>query len=194
MKHKFSNIAILLVGAAIGGACAWVLAARKYEGIANEEIASVKETFKRELQRSASQKEDDDLSIRKKALEKPDLEDYAARIHREGYIGIDPSPDGQKECPDSDGDTASAQKIHVIPPEDYGESDGYRQMSLTYYQDDVLTDELGEPIADAERLVGEDFSSHFGEYEDDAVYIRNDDLKIECEILREYSNFSEESE
>lgn len=194
MKNRASNIAFLLFGAALGGVCAWLYTARKYERIANEEIASVKDAFKKELQRSAPQKEIDERSIREKALEKPDLEEYAARLGREGYVGIDLSHNEKTETSDSNSGAESSKKIYVIPPEDYGESDGYQQISLTYYQDDVLADELGEPIPDAERLVGEDFASHFGEYEDDAVYIRNEELKTEYEILREYRDFSEEVE
>ena len=81
--------------------------------------------------------------------------------------------------------------IRVIPPHELGEADGYEVESLTYYADGVLTDDWDHPIEDVVGYVGEDFSSHFGEYEEDAVHIRNDILKKDFEILKDLTNFAD---
>ena len=67
--------------------------------------------------------------------------------------------------------------------------DRYETESLTYYSDGVLTDEYDNPIEDIERLVGSDALTHFGEYEDDSVFVRNDDLKTDFEILKDYAKY-----
>ena len=65
------------------------------------------------------------------------------------------------------------------------EHDDYDTISLTYYSDNVLADEDNEIIEDVEGVVGEDSLNHFGEYEDDAVYVRNNARKVGSEkILR----------
>ena len=84
------------------------------------------------------------------------------------------------------------KKPYVIPPEKFGEhEEKYTTASLTYYADGVLTDdEYDEPVDNIEELVG-DFASHFGEYEDDSVFVRNDITKCDYEILRDLRRYSE---
>lgn len=74
-------------------------------------------------------------------------------------------------------------KPYVIPPEHFGEMDDYEKISLTYYADGILTNENDEPIEDIESTVGTDSLNHFGEYEDDSVFVRNDVLGCDYEIL-----------
>lgn len=84
---------------------------------------------------------------------------------------------------------------YVISPDDYGENDNYTQISLVYYAGDgVLADDEDEVVEDIEDTVGEDFAEHFGEYEDDSVFIRNDRLRCDYEILRDNRSFSDVAE
>ena len=66
----------------------------------------------------------------------------------------------------------------------------YERISLIYYADRVLTDDDDEIIDNAEEVVGTDFASHFGEYEDHYVYIRNDKFKCDYEISEDYREYS----
>ena len=85
----------------------------------------------------------------------------------------------------------TADKPHVISPEEFGEMEGYVQSSLTYYMDGVLTDEDDHIIDDVEDIVGEGFSKHFGEYEEDSVFVRNDSKKHDYEILKDFRLYSD---
>lgn len=80
---------------------------------------------------------------------------------------------------------------YVISPDAFGEFDDYVLISLTYYSDGVLTDEDDEPIDDIEGIVGKDYASHFGEYEEDSVFIRNDRMKCDYEILRDLRKYTD---
>ena len=84
---------------------------------------------------------------------------------------------------------------YVIPPEEYDEND-YETESLTYYADGVLTDMYDNIIEDVEDTVGTDSLTHFGEYEDDSVFVRNDERQIDYEILLDsdkyYDKYPEE--
>ena len=62
---------------------------------------------------------------------------------------------------------------------------------MTDYADGVLTDDWDHPIEDVEGLVGVESLTHFGEYEEDSVYVRNDRYKTDYEILKDLRNFSE---
>lgn len=79
----------------------------------------------------------------------------------------------------------------IIEPQELWELD-YPMLTLIYYEEDhVLTDDRNKIIANAEELVGHDFAKHFGEYEEDTVYIRNNKVKVYYEILRDYGSYSE---
>ena len=65
---------------------------------------------------------------------------------------------------------------YIITPEEFGSQYDYDPVSLTYYADGVLTDDNNEEVDDISDIVPVDFADHFGEYEDDSVYVRNDRL------------------
>lgn len=88
-------------------------------------------------------------------------------------------------------DVEEMYKPEVVAPEETWEKD-YPTISLTYYEgDQTLTDDQDKIITNVAELVGEDFASHFGEYEDDSVFIRNDKIGVYYEILRDYGSYSD---
>lgn len=62
---------------------------------------------------------------------------------------------------------------------------------MTYYADQVLVDENDEMIEDVEEMVGFESLNHFGEYEDDSVFVRNDAKKCDYEILLDQKLYSD---
>ena len=113
------------------------------------------------------------------AKEKPDLVQYAAMVQKYGG-----TVDGEKEAP------MKEKFPYVIPPEEFGEFEDYERISLTYYADGVLADDNNEVVDDVEDIVG-DALDHFGEYEDDSVFVRCDERKCDYEILMDQRTFSE---
>ena len=77
---------------------------------------------------------------------------------------------------------------YVISPDDFDEN-GYEIVSLTYYADDVLTDEHDNVIRNRDKLIGKDSLTKFGEYEEDSVFVRDDERKIDYEILADTRNY-----
>ena len=83
-----------------------------------------------------------------------------------------------------------AKRPYVIAPYDFGEVDGYRTISLTYYADGILEDEDGEVVTGVNELIGSDALLTFGEYEDDSVFVRNEQLETDFEILKDYRTYA----
>lgn len=74
---------------------------------------------------------------------------------------------------------------YVIPPDEFGDLEGYETFNLTYYDDGVLAYDIDdESIDDIDDVVGYDAFNHFGEHDGppDTVYIRNDARKCDYEI------------
>ena len=55
----------------------------------------------------------------------------------------------------------------------------------------MLTDDNDEKMEDYEETIGKDSLDHFGEYEDDSVFVRNDKLRCDFEILSDLRTYSE---
>ena len=189
MKSLLTSTLIFAVGAIIGSTVTWKLIKTKYEQIAQEEIDSVKETFSRLHEESADKDEKAKMAERAKGFidsknEKPDIKEFAAKLKECEYVKYsDTKADKERE-------TVTVNKPYVISPEEFGEAD-YNIVSLNYYADGVLANDFDEVVEDVENTVGEDFEEHFGDYEEDSVFVRNDELGLDYEILRDMRNFSD---
>lgn len=187
MNKTVTAVLAFVAGAAIGAVAAGGFFKTKYERIANEEIASVKEVYSKKDKNESSESEKDiseeseepadpftatNGTHSKKTME--DYEDMAGKYMKKGEPVFKDRP-------------------YVITPEDFGELDDYDTVSLTYYADGVLAhdDDTVIKTEDIDEMVGDDFHTHFGEYEDDSVFVRNDDMGIDFEILLDNRKFSE---
>ena len=56
----------------------------------------------------------------------------------------------------------------------------------------MLTDTYDNVIEDVEGTVGKKSLKHFGEYEEDSVFVRNDDLETDYEILLQPDDYEGE--
>ena len=81
--------------------------------------------------------------------------------------------------------------IEYIHPGEYGEEEDYDKISLTYYADGVLADDLDEVVDDPDDAVGKRFYDHFGEFEPDSVCVKNDRRKAYFEILKDLRYYSD---
>lgn len=179
------NFAMFMAGATVGSVATWLYLKKHYEQIAQEEIDSVKAVFaERKNVEYTSKPDTADI-----AKLKPDLVDYAAKLQKEGYVNY--TEYSAKNNDGEEKENSMPDEPYVISPEEFGESDNYEQINLTYYADGVLADDNDEVMDDIESTVGEDFADHFGDYEDDSVHIRNDRLRCDYEILKDNRTYDE---
>ena len=189
------NLLCFVSGAAIGSIVTWKLIEKKYKDLADEEIESVIETFKNRKPRITKDnvKETVEKVINKYKEPKEIVEDIvtAERYSIENEEEID-EDDESNYTVNVDNDIEVVTP-YVITPEQFGEYNEYGTKTLTYYADNVLTDEIDNPITSEEMviMIGPDALDHFGEYEDDSVYIRDEMNEMDYEILKSEKNFSE---
>jgi hypothetical protein len=88
------------------------------------------------------------------------------------------------------------KKPFMISQEDFMENpDDYHQVTVTYYaKDNVLTDEKEDVIEDIEATIGLDCLVNFGNGSSDphTVHVRNHNLDLDFEIVRNESSYSRE--
>lgn len=202
--NKVFGFVIFAAGAAVGSAVTWYYAKKKYEQIAQEEIDSVKEVFAKNASAHHENDISEDGQAQEKAelaREKPSVAEYAKKLSKEGYtryssseIMVDDDEEEESSDPGQEpgkyfGDPDAAP--YVIPPEEFGEKDDYDRISLSYYADHILADDNDQLLEDVDGTIGFESLTHFGEYEDDSVYVRNDRLKVDYEILRDERKYSD---
>lgn len=211
MNSKFINVLVFAAGAAIGSAVTWKFVKTRYERIAQEEIDSVKKTFT-EMMSIRPDQNDNEICDEYEAyqgrstqIDWSDLEDLDEDENEDAEFYEEDANDAaerdlreygrlinQYTSIDMKGGVKTVTKEpYVIAPYDYGEIDGYRKFELTYYKDDVLEDEEYNIIEDSEELLGRDSLTTFGEYEDDAVFVRNEKLRADFQILRDPRTYAE---
>lgn len=191
-------------GAAVGSAVTWKIVKTKYDRIIQEEIDSVREAFSDRFDNF--QDSDDESEDEEEEEESPELSRQINWSELEDVIDDDDDEDFSEDEKNEYKEIAStytsekggvedmsntAKPPYVISPYDFGELDDYNQIELTYYLDGILEDEDYHIVTDADELIGPDALTTFGEYEDDSVFVRNERLRTDFQILKDYRTYDE---
>ena len=209
MNSTLKGVLIFVLGAAAGSLATWKLIEKKYKDIAQEEIDSVKDTFSKmkkneypdkledypdfeEFDDSDDSYDSDDEEPKSEQKidrnNKPDIVEYAKILSETGYTNYAERQDKKEK---KGVEPVEDERPYVISPDEFGEKDGYENVTLTYYADGVLTDYFDNVISNVDEVVGFDSLDHFGEYEDDVVFVRNEKMETDYEILRDLRDFNE---
>lgn len=183
-----NTVIAFVAGAAIGSVVTMKVVENKYKKIADEEIASVVERFSKQHD-AGDTTIDDTVPVEEDKpwrATKPDIMEYAAKI-RDARYAVD-QYDNEKEGGD---EPVTSEKIYVISPEEFDELDDYEVRSFTYYEDGILVDDNGFIVESVDEIVGVGSLETFGEYEDDSVFVRNEILKTDIEILRDVREYAD---
>lgn len=209
-----TKVLMFVAGATVGSVVSWYILKNKYQEIMNEAVASVKEMYARKYKNTTPTKSDDttaetqqendqstdadestgekpnipvmngEVEIDQKDVRKQQVVEYSKIVSDLKYNGSEKAIDNKKGGRDMNAP-------YVIHPDDF-DTIGYETESLTLYADHVLTNEQDIPIEDIDYLVGEDSLERFGEFEEDSVFVRNDELKTDFEILLDVNNYYDE--
>lgn len=167
------------LGGAVGAAVTWKMLKDKYEQEIQNEITALRELRNKTATDDNTPQEpveDEKIDNKKTA------EEYARLLTESEYTPYGkPSEIQVDDIPD---------QPYVIAPEEFAML-GYKVESLVYYTDGVLADDSMKPVDDIDETVGEESLARFGEYEDDAVHVRNELLRTDFEILRSEKSYSE---
>lgn len=171
---KLSYVTTFAVGALIGSAASWYFAKKKYEQVVREEINSVKEAFKRNYEVSQEEEPKSEPVINEESVEEKEVKKKYKNLTR---TYMSPASNGVGD-------------VYVISPEEFGNELEYTICGLTYFEDGILADDSGEKY-DITDTIGNDALDSLGDYEEDAVHVRNERLKIDFEVLFDSKKYSE---
>jgi len=195
----FKTAAAFLLGAAGGSAATWYILKDMYVKQSEEDIGSVKAAFRKQEKKLEEQIKELTMKLGLENVQAPsvladdkipdkeDIMEYAGRKYGK-YVQYSTSVNSSKN--DISEKVPDNNPSYVITPYEFGDLEEYRQISLMYYSDGILADENGVIIDDVEEIVG-DALNHFGEYEDDSVYCRNDEKRCDYEVLKDLRRYAD---
>lgn len=194
----FKGLCIFGAGVIAGAFVAARAVKEKYQQEAEEEIAEMREYY-RELKKESTKVEtaEDDTKEESKEESKEDfkpIEELAEAeeiIKDRGYINYTHYNDTDIKENNKE-EQVDENEIYIIDPEEYGGENGeYDTASLTYFKDGVLADEVDE-IVPYNIIGGEENLQPFKDYPDcNAVYVRDDNIMVDYEILRDPYQYDE---
>ena len=184
------NKALIFIGGAITGSLvSWYFTKKKYETLAENEIAKMREGYRqknKELAERARIKPDisevtkDRITIHQEDVDLAEKEEnliakYAEESEPTGEENISPNDD----------------IIEFIDDGEFASMNGYEKVNLVLYEDDVLANEMSDDIVLVEDTVGQQAIDDFKHYNPEAFYVRNNQLMTEYEITRDHRTYEE---
>lgn len=174
-----NNIKYVLIfgaGAVIGAVSAVAIVKNKYESLVQEEIESIRKYYKEKSQKK----------------EEPKEERYEELINNNGYVSKEENVEEVQNQPVEEEFDDRYAAPFIIDLEEYGENPSYDTMTLTYFADGVLVDDVDDLIEHPDSVVGLDNLKIFEEYDGcRTIYVRNDLWKMDFEVIKDDWNWSD---
>lgn len=182
-----------VLGAACGAAGAYFYLKKKFEQYAQEEIDSVKEMYKAE-KKEENPVEEEMVEVNDP---KPDLKDLKKDQKNYNRKSIKEYTDytkfsGSTDKPEDPIHQPFTEEPEIISEEEFGEIDEYDTITLMYYSDGVLAEDISDEIVDnADEKVGTDYVDVLMKDDKDVVYVRNEIDKVDYEICKNLQTYKE---
>lgn len=203
MRGKVVILSLLTlgIGTAAGYFIGYYRSKNKYQELADKEIASVRKAYENHFGTQTNTKENTNKhpisNTENKVAVKEDTNgdkvaysNYAKMYNKESASPVVKTSSTIKTTTKTAKSNPTNKLPYVITPDQFNESE-YEAQTLMWFSDKILADTDGNVIHNVEELIGPEALSTFGRYLDDAVYVRNEQAKIDYEILwdaRKYSS------
>lgn len=208
------TILAFILGAAAGGLAAAKVLEHRYNKIIEDELESLQE-WRDRIMNAETLGEDEEVVVETdiivdakepiiyKDTPKNERIDYTKPTPEElvdSYKRLVPFEDDEEEIvnygPEDDEEALDMDTaIYTISDLDFNTgAPDHDKITITYYEgDDTLADEREEIIPDINYTVGEDTLSKFGylEHDPDVIYVRNNRISVDFEIIRDYGSYEE---
>ena len=170
----------LAAGVAIGSVVTFLITKNHYQAKMEQEINDIREYYGKK----AAEELKEEQEMPKKYQDLVVSQGYSPAPSEIETVFNNPEDENRK-------DFEKDQRFLVITEDEYGNNEEYDAIpTYVYYANGVLTDETGEPMSAQQicNTVGAGFASLFSY---DVLYIRNNELKADFEIVLDESDYVE---
>ena len=192
--ENIKNVLLFTAGLVMGSVVTWKMTKDKYEQWANDEIRMMREYYNQKEEYYEEEDLDEEpieAEVRTERSTKPDLTEYTSRLNESGYTDYS---EISKKDEEEDNESDMEEKPYVISPEEFGDFDDYETIELTYYKNGYVTDDQDILMSndEVEEAIGWNNITRMGEYEEDALHVRNEKRKTDYEILQVFDDYRED--
>lgn len=183
------SVLTFVAGLAIGAGVSWVYHKNKYETMMNEEMDELR-THRRNREKNNEVTDTSEKESIKEELEARECDYMKEEIRRnEEYEEILL----QKRYSNSE-DTIHNEDPYVLSPDDFADVPGFDTDTFYYYANDIIADDKNDIMDESTirsilGLTVLEIKDQFGVYEEDSVFIRNESMKCDYEILRDEEDY-----
>ena len=192
-------VVAFVLGLGIGGGVTYLFTKKSLETYMNEEIDSVKEYYKTQLDEMEAviknedeetewdeNDEDFEENDPKTAKKEPNYKEIIRKLDYGEYSKK------EKEEQEAAGVKPKKEEPYIITADEFVQSMAGEQRTFTYYEEDgVFLDENYDIVTNGVELVGEENLDHFSEEEEDVLYVRNNETREDYEVLLEHMAYAE---
>ena len=178
------------LGAAVGGLLGYCLTKRYYENLIDDEIDAAVASY----ERAAEDRDEERYQRAKEAMKEYGIP--GGNYNNVERLDLEERTDVDEELEVKDVNPFPGEKVdypYIITPEAYHEefTDVVDKETLTYYAGNnvLVTDE--DEVLEIEDIIGSDSLEHFGEYESDTVFVRNERLGTDYEVIYMEGDYSD---
>ena len=177
---KVKGLLIFATGALAGAFAGARIAKKHYEELAQEEIEEVRAYYKNKEEKIQEKAILAEEKVEEKSIEVEEKKEYDNIIKHGNYMTMEEDEENEDdELYDSD------DEPYIIDPSEFGNYGHYATQTCTYFADGVLVDDVDEVIEDPDSLVGTYHIDIFRDFDATSVYVRNDWMKMDFEIIRD---------
>lgn len=193
---SIKEIMLFLLGAGVGSAATYFGMKKYFETLMDEEIESTKEYYKTKTEATTgmeqktkilNEKYSDETEIEEKTDENEP--DYAQIIEKMNYGEF-----FEKKTPAKIEEQPEEKVIpFVISGDAFAGDLRHEKVSLYYFEKDgvFMNVETDDVLPNGMELIGEENFEHLGEFEEDVLYVRNDEMGTDYEVMLEHYAYAE---
>ena len=204
---SMNNIISFSMGMLFGGAISYYYVKKKFNDGYQEEIKNIKETLKKEKENKVDKHIENDImdteaiydNLKSSGETEEELTKYNDVVEKTNYNRLYETEDEDEDENENNDDSKlkvvenenPIAKPYVISPDEFEQNydDDYITITFIYFADGVLTEDDYTIVDNIEETIGSESLNHFGEYEDDSVYVKNECRKRYYEILLDDRNY-----
>lgn len=195
---KINNVIIFLGGLAIGAMAGYLYNKKKYENAVQEEIQELRERYsvkhdepteKDDIEESEEPKSKIITTTKSSIDEGDDVE--RERINYQKYTKI-----ANEYNPEEDEYVKlNTETPYIIKPDEFGTIPLRDTASYYLYEENHILVDEDENVINTETclqifgMLADDIYDHFGEFDNDQVFFRNNRLELDIEVCRELGSF-----
>lgn len=167
-----SIVVSFLAGAVVGAAAVWKYSQKKWEKISEEEIESVRQSYRKKYGAAKKKVDKEKLFEQEKEERKAERVNYSKKVTELKYVS-------------NEEDTKVRQEPYIIKEDVFDEYEDYDTISMIFEKGKrILTEDETEKELDPEETFGQEVLDYiFNINEEDIVYVRDEVLKIDYEVL-----------